>query len=100
MSVRYIVLTLDDASAIADALHISALPERAQGNLLRIQERLRHETGADMQEIVDTLQKEEICYACKAEGVASSCAALTANQQGRRLRRLLERARGERGGPT
>ncbi len=91
---KYIVMALDDARAIADALRgrdVESTPD-----LARIRGRLAAETGADMQEIVDTLTSLGICAACSIESQESMCNALTARQQGRRLRRLLERARGAR----
>jgi len=57
---------------------------------------MTRETGADMQEIVDTLRAMPICAPCSIEMMPSSCLVLVAQKQGRRLRRLLERARGER----
>jgi hypothetical protein len=92
---RYLVLTLEDASAIATALRILDIGAKSEA-IARIQARLLHDTGANMQEIVNTLCDEEVCFACDNEGVAVSCGVLAANKQGRRLRRLLERARRER----
>jgi hypothetical protein len=66
--IRYLIITKADADKIAEALARSdQLPEIAQ--------RLADDTGANMQGIVDDLRGSAI---------------------GRRLRRLLERARGER----
>lgn len=99
---RYIVLTLDDAHAIATVLTLARrgdpidASEKDRATLRRIEDRLTHETGADMQEIVDTLVTLRICAACEHEGRALFCASLDAQKLGRRLRRLLERARGER----
>lgn len=89
---RYIVVTLDDAQAIAAALPPAPFGD---GPIARIRDRLRADTGADMQEIVDTLSALPICAACNIEAQESSCHSLDARKLGRRLRRLLERARGE-----
>ncbi len=90
---RYVVITLSDALTIASALRD---PERAKGHpdVHRIVERLRHETGADMQDIVTQLQGANICGVCEHEGQAEYCRIIDVRKQGRRLRRLLERVRG------
>ena len=90
---KYVVLTLDDARQIADALPDGpGLPEPVQ----HFRARMAAETGADMQEAVDALQKLDLCAACSIEAQESDCRVLAARRLGRRLRRLLERARGER----
>jgi hypothetical protein len=92
-SPRYLMITLDDGKAIARYLDCVAVTEGPfldphEEAVGRIRERLASDTGADMQEIVDKLKALESC------GVG--CGVLDAHQLGRRLRRLLERARGER----
>lgn len=91
--IRYLVITLSDAATIANALRKKWL---ANDDEQRIAERLRHDTGANVQEIVDLLHDLQICGACELEGQAASCKSIDARKLGRRLRRLLERARGER----
>jgi hypothetical protein len=86
---RYVVLTLDDAKALAAA-------STGVINVRQIRERLMQETGADMDDIVQQFKELEICAACSVEGQERSCVVHVARQQGRRLKRLLERARGER----
>lgn len=91
---RYVVVTLADARRIAAHLGLlHALGPDAR----RIRDRLAAEEGAALQEVVEDLQGLEICGACDLEGTADHCSALWARASGRRLRRLLERARGERG---
>ncbi len=94
---KYLVITLDDASTIATVLRASGLGT-ASPDVARIEARMRRDTGADMEEIVDLLQGAQLCAACKMECQEKHCEALLARKEGRRLRRLLERARGERGG--
>lgn len=95
---RYIVMTLDDAQEVARSISwLGALKSRSAAKFV---ERMRHETGADMEEIVRALAQSEPCPASKFE---SQCCRPSVDSQklGRRLRRLLERARGERGpGPA
>lgn len=92
---RYIVLTLNDARSILAALQ-RAKADRQNADIARICERLEQEEGADMEDLVQQLVSEEICAPCHIEAQQASCVALRAQKQGRRLRRLLERARGER----
>lgn len=87
---RYVVLTVEDAAAIAGAL------DRSSPDLARIAERLEADTGGNIEEIVDILKRLPHCSACVIEGQEDSCRVHEAQKQGRRLRRLLERARGER----
>lgn len=103
---RYVVITLSDAQTIATALRYlvdgnapAAELDRARANLTRIVERLRHETGANVQEVVDDLAALDFCSPCAIEGKERSCQILPAQKLGRRLRRLLERARGARPTP-
>ena len=91
MSARYIIITLEDAKRIAVFLRASLFSDTR-----RLIERFEREEGADIEDIVARLKGSEICAACAIEGQASYCTALESQKQGRRLRRLLERARGER----
>jgi hypothetical protein len=83
---RYVVMTLEDARRAA-----VALPE---GDPVRV--RMAVETGADMADIARQLRDMSLCAACVIEAQESDCHVLGAQQLGRRLRRLLERARGVR----
>lgn len=83
---KYIIVTLDDAKVIAK--HLPNGP---------IKDRFEFETGADIQEIVDRLKSMSHCHACEVEGQTHYCQVNYARKLGRRLRRLLERARHERG---
>ena len=82
----YIVVTLDDAKSIAQHL-----PDGG------IKDRFESEEGADIQEVVDLLTGMPHCPACQIEMQQHSCEVNFARKLGRRLRRLLERARHERG---
>jgi hypothetical protein len=92
---RYLVLTLEDARSILEVLDGSDAHGR-NADLSRIRDRLRREEGADMEDLVRQLVDTDICAPCHIEGQSASCAVLWTQKQGRRLRRLLERARGER----
>jgi hypothetical protein len=98
---RYVVLTLRDAQDLGTLLRLveQGAPVHDEGRLLALAlgEGLRHDTGDDAQEIADLLQRMPICGACSREGVASRCEVTDARKLGRRLRRLLERARARRG---
>ena len=83
--VRYIILRLDDAKALAQG-------QAAPGVLARI----REETGGDMEEIASLLMGLRFCHACVVECQQQYCESLSANQLGRRLRRLIERANAHR----
>lgn len=99
------VITLADAHLIAGALartqaHRGALREKigedASATLGLIHDRLNTESGADVEEIVRHLKDLAFCPACRIEAQERHCSVLEAQKQGRRLRRLLERARGTR----
>ncbi len=105
---RYVLVTLEDAHLIAAALaqtgaHRGGLRDEAgednSGKLAAIYDRLVRENGADMHEIIDAFRTMPFCHACRVEGQEESCNVLAAQKLGRRLRRLLERARGERMDP-
>jgi hypothetical protein len=81
---RYIILTLDDALALGKG---ESVPET--------QRRLVVEQGADIQEIVDKLKRTPTCPACVIEGQERYCSCWRARKLGRRLDRLLKRARCE-----
>jgi hypothetical protein len=87
---RYVIITLEDAKRIANHLSLGA------HRLRSIQARLAADTGADMEEIVQRLTKLSLCCPCVIESMERDCKVHLAQKQGRRLRRLLERARGER----
>lgn len=92
---KYIIITDGDANIIAQALAVYVagyMDPEAQ----RVRLRLEADTGADIQDIVDQLNGTETCAACNIEGQASYCIVWRTHRLGRRLRRLLERARGER----
>lgn len=88
---RYLVITVEDAKQILEALR--GAPIDTGG----IRERLARDTGADVEEIVSDLKGLSLCHACVFEGQETYCSSLLAQKTGRRLGRLLERARGERG---
>lgn len=89
---RYLILTKEDAMVLASAI----ADGRASTETLRIATRLREDTGGNIEEIADDLKRAETCPACSIEGQESSCVAIDARATGRRIARLLERARGER----
>lgn len=82
---RYMIITLPQAKALLDAVksgwgeEFSA--ERAQ-YARALLERIEHETGADIEEIVSDLKGLCTCEVC----------AIEAKRIGRRLNRLVERA--------
>src|ERR1041384_5013773 len=83
---KYTVVTMDDVYAIVASLAMSppertTLPKETIGRLESIRRRFIAEQGADMEDIARILKKMD---------------SETANEQGRRLGRLLARARGER----
>ncbi len=59
-------------------------------------ERLRHDTGAPVEDIARDLKRLDICAACAIEGQSASCESVHARAVGRRLHRLVEIARGKR----
>ncbi len=91
MTQKYIVITLEDAKNLVVALDDAESPA-----IVKLVERFAAETGADMQEIVDLLKGQRLCPACVIEGQERTCQSIGAQKLGRRLNRLLERARGER----
>ncbi len=92
---RHIIVTLDDAKIIARVLKASRLGPDS-GAVVRIVQRFESEEGADLVDMVEVLKKVPICAACEGEGQAEYCSSLDAQKQGRRLRRLLDRAAGAR----
>lgn len=92
MSARmYLVITVEDRDEI-----LAALRESTAGVSPRLLDMLTRSTGAPMDEIAADLQGLGICTACSIEGMAAHCESIHAQQIGRRVRRLLEIARGER----
>lgn len=90
---------IDDANAFtmaATALRSIAADLATADRVRPIVDRFTRDTGADMQDIVAKLTGVEACAACVIEGQEASCVAWDVHAIGRRLRRLLERARGER----
>ncbi len=88
---RYLIITKEDAETLAALLGAGYVDDAAT----RILERLHADTGGDIEQIARILKKLEACAASKIE--AQPCSAqIDAQKLGRRLARLLERARGER----
>jgi len=99
MTERYIILTLADARLLANHVSVkagSSLPDAQFQMLWRAVYRIQNDTGANIQDVVDQLLGAEACPACVIEGQQRSCIAWAVQGLGRRLRRLLERARHER----
>lgn len=78
---KYLLITVDDARAIA--------PHLPEG---RLKQRLTKDTGGDFNDIVHRLKKLPTCMACDIEGQQHDCFSLVANKIGRRLKRLVTRA--------
>lgn len=99
---RYIILELEDAKLIAGAVQTRLVPSSGPHvpvHLAKIRKavsRVKADTGADIQDVVDQLLGVEACPACVIEDQQRSCIAWDVQKLGRRLRRLLERARHER----
>ena len=94
--IKYLIITQQDAAIIAGVfLHLSD-GATSGGEFARIAKRMRDDTGADIQDIVDQLKGIGMCAACVFEGQERYCQSPHAHKLGRRLRRLLERARGDR----
>lgn len=65
--------------------------------LVRVDEpREDGDTGGDFEEIANLLKDMKICAACVFESQEHSCSALEARRLGRRLWRLIERAKARR----
>jgi hypothetical protein len=96
---KYLIITAEDAAEIYECLDGSS---HHSPEIDRLKDRLSpcggrpHDTGAPIDEIVQALKHQEICFACSNEGVAGGCSSIGAQKHGRRLGRLLEIARGER----
>lgn len=58
-----------------------------------VRKRLAEDAGGDFEDIAAQLKNLPICAACSIEGQAGNCVALAANKLGRRLQRLIERAK-------
>jgi len=84
---RYVILELDDAKALA--LNASA---DIDAQVQRVIDRIKTETGADIEDIIGQLKGIDTCTACAIEGQERSCVCWHANKLGRRLARLIDRA--------
>lgn len=97
---RYVILTLEDARELVNHIVRSGvfkwLADDETRGIIRIYERLRDDTVADIEDIVGQLKRLDLCAPCVIEGMPEGCCAHDAQKLGRRLSRLLERARGER----
>ena len=89
--IRYIIITTEHAKQLASLARFSV-----DENLRAIGERLEQDTGADIEDVVKQLAAMRVCFVCVNEGMERDCNVHWAKKLGRRLRRLLERARGER----
>lgn len=84
---KYALLNISDVRLI-----VEALKETDNERLQSVRSRLASETGGDFQEIADRLKTLHTCPACSIEGQEHSCVRIAANFQGRRLKRLIDRA--------
>jgi hypothetical protein len=87
---RYMILTVDDAKTLARLAFVQGARVEA------LVDRVNKDEGAPIQEIVDDLKGLGPCVACAHESMERYCVSIEAQRCGRRLRRLLEIARGER----
>jgi hypothetical protein len=81
-SKKYVILALDDAKVLAQTSSCG----------LSVVDRLRVETGADIEEIAALLKALTTCLACEVEGQETYCVCWQAHKLGRRLSRLIDRA--------
>lgn len=86
---RYILLSVDDAEILAGILNITGLHEQES----RLFNRLTKDTGGDFEDIAAQLKKTEICCACEVECQEHTCTAIQTQALGRRLQRLINRAK-------
>lgn len=90
---KYIILSVADANTLADLL---ALRQPSEGSYVAtLVDRLRDDTGGDLEEIAADLKKLDYCRACVVEAQTRYCESLVAQRIGRRLSRLLARAYNE-----
>ena len=90
---RYLVFTVEDVALLLRVFQGEPIPF---DDAARIFSRLELDTGGDLEQIAEHLQTTPTCVACNHEGMEARCEAIGVRFEGRRLRRLLERARGER----
>lgn len=88
MNKRYVILELDDAKLLA--LNASAGHDE---RLQKVIDRINHETGADIEDIVERLKAMPMCEACAIEGQEEYCNCWSGLKLGRRLGRLVDRAK-------
>lgn len=83
----YIIMELSDAKLLAS--QVTSADEHTRDILNRIEA----ETGADIEDIVLQLKAMEPCHACVVESQQEYCICWRGNKLGRRLSRLIDRAR-------
>ncbi len=91
---RYLILSTTDAELLYGAIH-GFYPAERIPEIGRAVQRLRDDTGADLDAAVESLKSMPPCAACVIEAQERYCCAWSAQQFGRRLSRLLRRARHE-----
>lgn len=95
---KYVLLTVEDALLLALCV-IEGLPcDERQLRAYAVAKNLRGDTGGDLEQITDTLKGLPICVACRHESMDKHCESLTAQKTGRRISRLVERAKARRAG--
>jgi hypothetical protein len=86
--IQYVIVRLDDVQALLKHSN----PLVTDPALTIVIDRLKKETGGDIQNIVDELKATHICGACVIQSQEQNCSSLYTNHLGRRLSRLLDRA--------
>lgn len=88
---NYLLISVDDARVISRVLDGDDIQERVRFQML--QDRLEQDTGGDFEEIASLLKRQEICAACSIEGQANYCSSIETQKIGRRIARLIDRAK-------
>jgi hypothetical protein len=89
--VKYLLLSAADCATIVDIYECSIGLDSPR--FTKIIDRLRSDTGGDFEDIAETLKRSPICPPCEIEGFPDCCESLLARKLGRRLARLIERAK-------
>lgn len=88
---KYLLLSVDDAHLISEVVLLDYSP--VLGGAFKIAMSLKADEGGDFEEIASQLKSTEICIACSIEGQQHTCVAPESQKIGRRLQRLIERAK-------
>jgi len=86
--IKYVIVRLDDIHGLLKLCNTRT----DSAHMKSVIDRLKNETGGDIQNVVDEMKATGICHVCMTECQEHNCTSIYTNHLGRRLSRLLDRA--------